>query len=258
MSSSATRALRILEAVGEAERPPGPTEIARALSSTPGTVFRGLDALSRSGLIARHQSSSRYVLGPTWERLRQSLIAQFRIREVSLPSLRELASLSGETASLYVRLGWYALRLAAVPGTNEVTNAPPLGEAHPLGAAYSGRVILAFLKASDVTAYRAWTKGRGLRSNPSNAELQEIVNRGFAPGETEFTGARALAFPLRTDGAAIASLAIEGPVFDASRSARVSVAAWQDIARKIESILGSQPALRASPFAHIEPDEIVL
>jgi IclR family acetate operon transcriptional repressor len=258
MSSSTTRALRILEAVGEADRPPGATEIARTLDSTPGTVFRGLDALARSGLIARYQASSRYVLGPTWERLRQSLIAQFRLREVSLPYLRELASSSGETASVYGRLGWYALRIATVPGTNEVTNAPPLGEAQPFGAACAGRAIFAFLRPSEITEYRGWAKRHGLRGTPSNAELDEIAKRGLALGEAEFAGARALALPLRAQGTAIASIAIEGPVFDGSRSTRSAVASWRQIAGRIESTLRAQPALYVSPFAHLDPEKITL
>jgi len=258
MSSSAKRALRILETVGTAARPLGPTEIARGLKSTPGTVFRGLDALARAGLIARYQASSRYVLGPTTDRLRQSLIAQFRIREVSLPYLRQLVSLSGETASLYVRLGWYALRIAAVPGTNEVTDAPPLGEAHALGATYAGTAILAFLSSKEIAGYRAWAKRQGPRGEPSNAELHNIAKRGIAFGEADSSGARAIALPLRVGDSAIAALAIEGPVFGGSRSATDNVASWRAIAARIESILRAQPELCANPFGHIDPDDIAL
>ena len=254
MSSSATRALRILEAVGQAERPPGPTEIARTLKSTPGTVFRGLDALMRSGLIARYQASAHYVLGPTADRLRHSLIAQFRIREVALPYLRQLASLSGETASLYVRLGWYALRIASVPGTNEITSAPRLGEAHPLAETYPGNAILAFLRPSDIAAYRRWAKRLGFKSPVS---LHEIAKHGYALGQAEFAGASAVALPIRIAEFAIASLAIEGPVFDGSRSAE-NVGSWREIADKIESVLRAQPALGLNPFGHLDPDKIAL
>ena len=123
MSSSAKRALRILEFFGHADHPLGVTEIARALSLSPGTVFRGIDALHRADLVSRYQSSSRYVLGHNAERLRQSVFARFRIRELALPYLHQLASVSGDTASLHVRLGWYSVRIASAPGTAEVTNA---------------------------------------------------------------------------------------------------------------------------------------
>ena len=63
MSSSAARALRILETVGAAERPLGPTEIGQALGIAAGTAFRGLDALERAGYLARFQASPKFVLG---------------------------------------------------------------------------------------------------------------------------------------------------------------------------------------------------
>ena len=63
MSSSAKRALRILEFVSDSDHPLGVTEIARVLSLAPATVFRSLDALSRADLVSRYQASSRYVLG---------------------------------------------------------------------------------------------------------------------------------------------------------------------------------------------------
>ena len=110
MSSSAKRALRILEFVSDSDHPLGVTEIARLLSLAPATVFRSLDALSRADLVSRYQASSRYVLGAAADRLCQSLIARFRIRELSLPYLRQLASVSGESTSLHVRLRKYAMK----------------------------------------------------------------------------------------------------------------------------------------------------
>src|SRR5258708_34540901 len=97
MSSSARRALTILETVGAAGRRQGVTEIARALDLAPGTVFRGLDALERAGYVGRYQASSRYVLGGAVNRLRRSLFARFHIPDVCLPYLQQLALPSGET-----------------------------------------------------------------------------------------------------------------------------------------------------------------
>ena len=122
MSSSAKRALKILAAVGHSGRAMGVTEIARALGVAPGTAFRGLDALQRANLLARHPALPRYVLGPSALGLRQSLLSLFPIRDVCLPYLRQLASASGETSSLHVRIGWYAARIATAPGAAEMTS----------------------------------------------------------------------------------------------------------------------------------------
>ena len=99
MSSSSVRALRILDEVARSDQPLTVTQIARALGLPAGTVFRSLDALLRTGLAARYRSSARYVPGPAAERLQRSLIANFPIREVCIPYLRQIASISGERTS---------------------------------------------------------------------------------------------------------------------------------------------------------------
>ena len=259
MSSSAKRALRVLETIGAADRPLGVTEIARRLSLPPGTVFRSLDALSRSALIARFQASSRFVVGEASEQLRRSVIAQFPMREACLPYLRQLASLSGETVTLHVRVGWYAVRIACLPGTGEVSNAPPVGECHALGSIYCGRAILAFLAQPEITAYRAWAAAKSL-APPSKARLRLVRDRGFDLGLPLFAEPRLpIAFPVRLQDTAIAAVAIEGSVFaHEHHAAAESPPEWRAIIAEIEGLARKNPALFASPFAHLDPDGIAL
>ena len=263
MSSSARRALRILETVGAAAVPLGVTEIARRLDLPPGTVFRGLDALERTGYVARYQSSSRHVLGATVARLRQSLFAGFHIREVCLPYLRQLAFASGETTSLTVPIGWYAVRIAAAPGTNEVTSSPPLGEVQPLYRSAAGKGLLAFDALDAVPRLMGWARRQKLRPPLPGAlvaELDEIRERGFAVERTEFAaGHAALAVPVRDGARAIAAIAVEGPVLDLARpDYHDDLARWRDIVRAIEGLVRARPALFRNPFQHLDPDAIVL
>ena len=261
MSSSAKRALRILELVSDADHPRGVTEIARVLSLAPATVFRSLDALSRADLVSRYQSSSRYVLGAAADRLCQSLIARFRIRELSLPYLRQLASVSGESASLHVRLGWYSVRIASVPGMAEVTNAPPVGDTRILGDTYAGKAILAFLSKDEVARYRAWVAAQEMSGSEKKIrDLRSIRKRGVALGTAERaeTG-MPVAFPIRVRGCAIAALSIDGPVLDeAPDRGSGPLSDWLLIVAHLESLAHAQPALFENPFAHIDPDNIVL
>jgi DNA-binding IclR family transcriptional regulator len=253
MSQSAKRTLKIVDVLADAERPLGVSEIARALVLPPGTVFRGLDALLRAGLIARYQASSRYVLGPLAERLRQSALAQFRIRGLCLPYLRQLASISGETATLYARLGWYAVRIAAAPGTGEVTHAPRLGEAHALSEHEAGRAMLADFPSGDFARYRAWADARHIRiPRTLPAERAAIRERGFALGASVPSEARvAVAFPIGT----LAALAVEAPVI--KRDAREAPSDWMEIAAHVEALVRAQPELFENPYGHIDPDGIV-
>ena len=248
MSSSASRALRILETVGAAERPLGATEVGRTLGIAPGTVFRGLDALERAGYLARFRASPKLVPGKSVAALRQNLLARFPIRDVCAPYLRQLAFASGETVSLTVRLGWHGLRIAGAPGTNEVTSAPPLGALSPLAEGFAGRAILAHL-AADAPG-----------TTPVARALAEIRERGFATEETAFArGRAALAFPLRRDGQAIAAIAIEGPVVDLARPApHDDLPRWREIIYAVERLAQARPALFAGPFDHLDPDDIAL
>jgi len=247
MSSSAGRALRILATVGAAERPLGATEIGRALGLPAGTVFRGLDALERTGFLARFQASPKFVPGKGVAALRQNLLARFPIRDVCAPYLRQLAFASGETVSLTVRLGWHGLRIAAAPGTNEVTSAPPLGAVRPLGEGFAGRAILAFLPDAPEV------------KRPARA-LAGIRSRGFATEETAFArGRAAIAFPLRRDGQAVAAIAIEGPVVAlANPEGHDDLPRWRDIVASVERLAQVRPELFAGPFDHLDPDDIVL
>ena len=248
MSSSASRALRILEAVGAAERPLGPTEIGQALGIAAGTAFRGLDALERAGFLARFQASPKFVLGKSVAALRQGLFARFPIRDVTAPYLRQLAFASGETVSLTVRLGWHGLRIATAAGTNEVTSSAPLGAVRPLAEGVAGRAILAWLPADAPDAKRL------------ARALAEIRARGFATEETAFArGRAALAFPLRRDGQAIAAIAIEGPVVDLGEpAAHEDLPHWREIVHAVERLAQGRPALFAGPFDHLDADDIVL
>jgi IclR family acetate operon transcriptional repressor len=256
MSSSAKRALRVLEIIGAADRPLGVTEIARELSLPPGTVFRSLDALSRSGLIARYQASSRYIPGEASETLRRSVIASFPMREVCLPYLRQLASLSGETSALHVRLGWYAVRIACVPGAQEVSNMPPLGESCRLGESYSGCAILAFLPADEIAAYRAWAQENKFAYAP-RARLRISREYGFDAEKALGDDRAAIAFPIALNNSAVASVAIEGPVV-AHPVDPEALSPWREIVAEIEALAHRKPELFKNPYAHLDPATITL
>jgi DNA-binding IclR family transcriptional regulator len=256
MSSSAARALRILAAVGESGRPMGVTEIARALGVAPGTAFRGLDALQRAQLLTRHPGGARYVLGVAAFGLRQSLLAQFRIRDVSLPHLRQLASGSGETCSLYVRIGWYAVRIATAPGTAEVTSGAMPNGVQLLSSDFAGRAILAFLGRSWSARHRAWATARGIASPAAlEHDLAAIRARGFAQSAAPEGG---VSFPILVLDQAFGSVAIEGSGLAAAASQPGRHPEGAEIARAIEAVLRANPALAHQPFEHLDPDEITL
>jgi DNA-binding IclR family transcriptional regulator len=254
--------LRVLETVGVADYPIGATEIGRTLAISPGTVFRGLDALERTGYVARFQASAKFVLGAAVGGLRQNLLAQFPIRDICMPYLRQLAFASGETASLTVRLGWYGVRIAAAPGTNDVTNSP-LGAVRLLSEGCASRAILAFLGADSTAALAAWaqTHRKPLPEKRTlGRDLKKTRERGFAVEETAFArGRAAFALPVTGGGRAIAAIAVEGPVLDLRRpESHDDLPHWREIVQSVERLVQARPALFAGPFDHLDADSIVL
>ena len=260
MAGSARRALKVLEVVAASDRPLGVTEIARRLGLAPGTVFRTLDALQRSAYTARYQASARYVLGAGASRLRQSLFAQFKLRDIALPYLRQLASVCGETVALIVPLGWYGVRVTSARGSNEITNAAPLGPLGPLGQHYAARPILAFAPEEFIARYLAWERSRGFAASAPAATIEElaaIAERGFAFEEMGFAKGRgALALPIRDGAAAIAAIAVEGPVLDLKHP--LADARAVEIVRAIEAAVKAHPKEFQNPFGHIDPNTINL
>ncbi len=238
MSSSAARALRILDEIACSDRPLGVTAIARMLSLPPGTVFRSLDALLRAGLIARYRASTRYVVGPAAEGLQRKLIAQFSVREVCLPYLRQLASITGETVSLHVRIGTNEARICSVPGTGEIMTPPPLGDMHLLSETCPGRVMLAFMAAAALSR----KSPPGLRTS-----LRAIRARGFAYARGEQP---AIAFPVRVGTDAVAAVSIEGPAIGPDWP---QLPECLQVIATIEALAEAQPTRFANPFDHLAP-----
>lgn len=235
MSSSAARTLRVLDEIAASDHPLGVSEIARALSLPAGTVFRSLDALARAGLVARYRESSRYISGPMAEQLHRSVIARFPIREVCLPYLRQLASISGETISLHVPAGWYSIRICSVPGTGEVMTSRPVGEAQALHESPAGQAILAGLPKSELAAYRKWS-GHNLAPDAR------------PPGKD----GKEFAFPIYARQRVIAAISIDAPFTPSGEQ----LSACRNVVANIGTLARTQPGHFAGPFSHLSPDAL--
>ena len=256
MSSSAKRALKILATLGESGRAMGVTEIARAVGESPGTVFRSIDALQRGGLVARHQSVARYAQGPAAFAIRQRLLSMFPIRDACLPFLRQLASMSGESASLHVRIGWHAARVLTVPGTGEVTSTSHLAPIQVLSRGCAGLAILAHLDATVIAGHFVWAAGSDpQRDEAIRRELVAIRRRGYAQGSQPDGG---IAVPIRKQDQAFAAISIDSP--DAAAMARDDrhKQKWREVAAAIESLVRANPALAQQPFEHLQSREVLL
>ena len=217
----------------------------------------GRSISSRDHAISALHPRAGFVLGPAELGLRQSLLSLFRIRDIALPYLRQLASASGETTSLYVRIGWYAARTAVAPGAAEVTSGAILKGAQPLSAEPSGRAILAHLPRNQVARFLKWATARGIVIPEGfERQLAALRARGFASASPPDTGA--VAFPIRKSDQAFASVTIEGPGFSGTSLTGERIAECRAIAGAIEALVRVNRDMGRQPFEHIDPDDVVL
>jgi DNA-binding IclR family transcriptional regulator len=255
----------ILRLVSTAERPLSATEISRSLDLSTTTAHRGLTTLERAGYVARHQLSARYVLGVTSRRLLHSLFARFALHGFAIPYMRQLAIATGETVSLFVQVGWYAVRIASVKGTKEIIHTGPVGEVRDLDDGVAGRALLAFLPEAERERFLA-ARGRAPSAagrRALDAELADIRASGVA---TEASAAQpgwaAVAFALRSGagaGVAAGAIAIEGPVL--KLGGRRRSAEWTELATSVaqmEALIRANPARFRNPYGHLDPAGIEL
>ncbi len=166
----------IFEALREVAQASGPlsaAEIAKILSVPVTTAARALNTLEAVGYAVRANGSAKFVLGKSGQRLAYAFMAQFPIRDLALPYLQQLTLLTGYSSSLFIRLGWYAVRIALISGTSSIVNVAPIGEARPLTSSAPSLVMLAqlpeaeFARAVERSAEKnACVIARELRADP--------------------------------------------------------------------------------------------
>ncbi|MGY6126751.1 IclR family transcriptional regulator (plasmid) [Paraburkholderia strydomiana] len=261
MSSSALRALQILEIISTAPAPIGVTAIAHELRLSAATVFRSLDALERLGYIARYQSSTDFVAGDMARQLRQSAFARFHLRDALLPYMRQMSFATGESVSLTVPVGWYGVTIGAVTGANPVRHSATVGSIGHLASDLPSRVILASLTDDSFSRFLAWARRTGVKVGKDlTAELHSIKSLGYGTQAVPLAEGRAsVALPIRCSDRTLASISIEGPVLgQGSRTDKAKLDDWMNTIRSIESRIEVQRELFSNPYAHVDPDTIEL
>jgi IclR family acetate operon transcriptional repressor len=276
--ASTANVFQVLRLVSGAEEPLGVTEIARRLRVPVSTVHRALTTLEHAGYLTR-SAAAKFEVGARTERLVSGGFKRFAMREASLPYLQQLATASGETTTLCVRLGWYALRLVAVAGVaNALPLRPRLGQPVLLHIDAGCRALTAGFDAGERADYLAFVRSRrpdrlaearaacAGPESPQRPALPPKDARGWVVTAQAGDAFQSLSFALRDGaGAAMAAVAVEGAGLlregaglsrggagDAGRFAE-----WAHIVMRLERFLASQPELFRHPYAHIPANDIV-
>jgi len=215
------RAMRVLEAIAGA--PDGVTikGLAGAIACGKGTLSKMLATLERGHYVRRAPDTGRFYL--TWRLLALAFGHADRagMPRLFMPVLQELADETDELVQLAVVDGDQVLFVAKAEGLGQRVRLLPLvGLWAPVHATAAGKLWLASLPETGVkralgrerlraVAPRTITSLAALRG-----ELRAIRARGYAVNDEELAeGGRALAAPIRRDGAVVGAVAISGPAY---------------------------------------------
>ncbi|WP_017539416.1 MULTISPECIES: IclR family transcriptional regulator [Nocardiopsis] len=216
---SVDRAITVLEILAQ-HREAGVTEIAAELGVHKSTAFRLVGALERRGLVEQPGLRGKYQLGFGIIRLAGTMAAGLDLTQQSRRVCEDLASDLGETVNIAIPSGDMVVNIDQVRGSSAVVSQNWIGRQNPLHSTSSGKVLLAYMRASD---QRRVLRGRLEEMTPQTktdpedlrAEFEEIVDRGFATAVEELEiGLNAVAAPIRgLTGEVIAAISASGPSY---------------------------------------------
>jgi DNA-binding IclR family transcriptional regulator len=259
VTTSARLVFSVLRLIAAEKAPLGVSEISRRLDVPVNKAYRAAVTLEDAGYLKRQAHGRGFEIGPATERLVYGGFQQFPIRAAVSPYLRQLATSAQATASLAVRVGWYAITVAYAEGGRDVVpRARRLGRAVLLNEEAAGLAILGGLKAGDVRRFQTFAEKRVHRRTSREKKLVKAVRFGAPISVANNGQLYALAIPLRAqDGEPLASITVEAPI---SRGVPLDadplLEDWLQIVAEAEATLRTHPEKFAAPYAELDPDQI--
>jgi len=183
-------------------------------------ILRLCGTMESAGYLVHERETGLYSLGPKLLSLGKVYERNNTLISLARPILRDLARITGESASLFAVDGKKRLCLAREEGTHSVRYSVSEGQHMPLYAGSGGKVLLAF---GPVEFRRQFLRKGVLKRLTPNTIVDlkkfqkelELINRqgyGFSAGERD-SDAASLAVPIYNDEKKVcAALSIAGPI----------------------------------------------
>lgn len=215
--SAILRAIRILEALADHERPPQLAEIAHTVALPKPTVLRILGTLEHAGIVCREPDTKRYGFAERLNQFAGQVLLGSPNRSTRHAILEELVEQVGETCNLTIPNG------NTVQVLDRIENAWPLrlqigpGSRVPLYASASGKIFLSampkrsrdrFLSQAPLIRHTPQTLTDAKRLN---TEFNAIRERGYSINDCEYLpGICSIAVPVRNaDGKVVAGVSVQ-------------------------------------------------
>ncbi|MER2135021.1 MAG: IclR family transcriptional regulator [Arthrobacter sp.] len=240
-STSVLKALRLLDAFGTASQQVGVSELARQAGIHKSTAFRLLTTLAQGGFIDRVGSKYRlswrvFELGNRVEHC-----APQGLRDLALPYLSELFTVSGRTVHLAVLNGPDVVYLEKIHSHKSTRLPTAIGGRMPATCSALGKAILAFSDKTVVDPVLAiplprFTQYSITQTSRLIAQLHKVQQEGVAYDREEVAlGLTCVAAPVIRHGRAVAAISVSSPTngFNAAATAEMVRHASKGISRAL-------------------------
>jgi len=218
-STTAMRALEVMEILAGAGRPVSVSEVAEGIGADRSTAYRMLMTLRAAGYVTRDAAQKNYQLGYKLLSLSRRLINADDRADLINETLRQIADRTGETVHYCVLDRDATVLVYRAKGVQLVAVDFQIGDRSPLHCTSIGKTLLAYQDARAIDE----VIGRGLPRMAINTivdpdslriELRNVRAQGFAYDDREFhDDMRCVAAPVfEKDGSCHSGISFSGPI----------------------------------------------
>jgi IclR family KDG regulon transcriptional repressor len=218
ISSTALKALNVLDFIGEQRRPLSVMEVAEGIGADRATAYRMLMTLLQAGYITRDQSSKNYRLSFKVLSLGRHLLGDDERASLILDCLREISDATGETVHYATLERDHTVLLFRAKGTQRVSVDFQIGDRSPLHCTSIGKVLLAYQDVRLVEAVIASGLPKVAPKTITDPErlrheLARVRAQAYAYDDLEFAAdMRCVAVPVFEKGGEVpGGISISGP-----------------------------------------------
>ncbi|MDI3533985.1 MAG: IclR family transcriptional regulator, regulon repressor [Thermosediminibacterales bacterium] len=219
--NSISRAVDILELFDQYNLELGVTEIANKLNLHKSSVHRIVSTLEHKGILEKNSTNSKYRLGIKLYIIGILARNENELIAVSIPHLKRLTEISGETTNLVVLNGCKCLYIAQQTSDKMVRIFTKIGAKILPHCTAVGKVLLSEMEENEiehiisVNGLPSYTKNTITKKEKLLEELRKARAEGYAMDDEEREeGVMCIAAPIRDrNKTIIAAISISGPKY---------------------------------------------
>lgn len=244
---SVTKAIRLLDALGDGNGAYGVSELARMVEIDKSSVSRMLRTLEQSGYVEQDPVTQRYSLGLAVGVLGYKALRRMDLRGAARPLLERLAEKTRECAHLAILADRRAFYIDQAAPERGVGVDAPIGTLAPLHCTALGKALLAFQPAGvrkdliGAMTFEPFTRRTIAGADELVGHLSTVRAQAMAFDDEEYSiGVRCMAAPVfRYDQVVCGAIGISGP---SPRMTDARLSEWEpllrDIAKQLSARLG--------------------